>query len=172
VAKTIFLLRHAKSSWDAADAPDFDRPLAPRGREAAAAMAAYMRDRGYRPARVLCSPALRSRETWGLMALKLDPQVPTRYLKGLYLAPPSRLLDYLRRLPDNVDSVLVVGHNPGLQELAVALAADGEPKRVERLSRKFPTAALAVVRIDVGHWREVGPATGTLAAFVRPKDLG
>lgn len=169
MTKTILLLRHAKSSWSAADAADFDRPLAPRGRAAAPAMAALMRSRGWQPERVLCSAAARTRETWALMAPAFGGKVPVRYVKELYLAPPVRILRRLRRLPDTLGTVLVIGHNPGLQELAAGLSAMGDSRAIERLNRKFPTAALAVIASEAAHWRDLGPAT--LAAFIRPKDL-
>jgi len=169
VAKTILLLRHAKSSWAEPGASDADRPLAPRGRAAARTMAALIRDRGWRPDRVLCSAAVRTRETWALMAPLLGSDLPVRYLKDLYLAPPLRILDRLHRLPDTVGTVLAIGHNPGMQDLAVGLAAQGDPALIEQMARKFPTAALAVITTDAARWRDAGP--GTLAAFVRPKDL-
>lgn len=169
MTKKILLLRHAKSSWAEPGAADIARPLAPRGRAAAPAMAALIRDRAWRPDRVLCSTAVRTRETWALMAPVLGPDIAVRYLKDLYLAPPLRILDRLHRLPESVGTVMAIGHNPGLQDLAVGLAVDGDPALIERLSRKFPTAALAVIECGVARWRDV--AAGTLAAYVRPKDL-
>lgn len=168
--KSLYLLRHAKSSWIDPGIEDYDRPLAPRGRRAAARIADYMRRHDYRPDLVLCSAACRARETWTLMAESLDePRV--RYLKTLYLAPPSRLAAMVARLPPAAASVLIVGHNPGMEAFASSLAGTGETAHLKRLRAKFPTAALAVLRFDVAAWRSIEPVSGRLEAFIRPKDL-
>ncbi|MBM3485886.1 MAG: histidine phosphatase family protein [Alphaproteobacteria bacterium] len=168
--RTLYLLRHAKSSWIDPSVEDYERPLAPRGRRAAARIADYMHRHGFRPDLVLCSPARRARETWALMAERLD-EPSVRYLKTLYLAPPSRLATMVARLPPAAGSVLIVGHNPGMEAFASRLAGGGAPAHLKRLHAKFPTAALAVFRFDVAAWRSVEAASGRLADFVRPNDL-
>lgn len=169
--KTIYLLRHAKSSWKDKAAEDIDRPLNKRGRKAAAAMADYLTAQGIAPAQILCSPARRTRETLEQMEEKLNSAIPIRFEKGIYLAEAPTLLRRLRRLSDALPSVMVVGHNPGLERLALMLAGDGEPEARDRLAQKFPTGALAVLTAEAEHWRALEPGCGYLASFVRPKDL-
>ena len=162
--KRLFLLRHAKSSWDDADLADRDRPLAPRGRRAAGVMARHLRDEEISPSLVLCSPARRTRET--LEAV--DPSGEVRIEDELYGASEAELLERLRRVPEAIESVMLIGHNPAIQELALGLASRGE--RLEDVERKFPTGALATLTAP-GAWGELAPGSAELAAFVKPKEL-
>ncbi len=165
----LLLLRHAKSGWDDPGIADIHRPLSKRGRRAAPAMAAFMRSAGFLPRLVLCSAAARTRETWDLVAPVLGRPV-VHYRHAIYEAPADRLLRIVRALPD-CPCVLLVGHNPGLEDLASILAsADSDPTARERLDEKFPTAALAVLDLP-GRWLDAGPGTARLAALVRPRDL-
>ena len=123
--KRLFLLRHAKSSWDDADLADRDRPLAPRGRRAAGAIARHLRDEEISPSLVLCSPARRTRET--LEAV--DPSGDVRIEDELYGASEAELLERLRRVPEAIESVMLIGHNPAIQELALGLASRGAAPR-------------------------------------------
>src|SRR5262245_27489373 len=138
--KTLYLLRHAKSDRSDADAADFDRPLAPRGRRDAPLLAAYMQDQGYHPALILCSPARRTRETLDLMQAALGPKIPTKFDRKLYLAMAEGLLLRLREVADKVPSVLLVGHNPGLERLAALLAGRGDRDALARMREKYPTS--------------------------------
>jgi phosphohistidine phosphatase len=167
--KLLCLLRHAKSSWADDDLPDLERPLAPRGRRAAGRIAAYLADHGVEPALVLCSPALRTRQTLDLVRPALPGTTRVAVEDGLYGAPAADLLERLRRLPDDLDRVLLIGHNPGLQELAAGLAA--RPDR-ERLLGRFPTAALAIFALRQGGWPDLGRRPADLVALVTPRDLG
>jgi len=169
--KTIYLLRHAKSSWDDASLPDLQRPLAPRGRKAAPRMGTYMTRHGLVPDRVLCSAARRAVETWQALSLPLRDETPVEIREDLYHASPGTILDVVRELPAEVDSVLLIGHNPTFEELALVLAGSGEQKAMEDLERKYPTGAMAILDFPVQEWREVREGTGWLRAFVRPKDL-
>ena len=169
--RTLMLMRHAKSSWDRPDLADLDRPLAPRGHETAPLVARHIKQSRWRPDLVLCSPATRVRETWQLMAPVLGATVPCKTLRAIYPGAPSRLLETLRRAADDVATLMVIGHNPGLGHLAVSLCGSGPKQALERLRGKFPTAALAVIQFDVDRWNELVPGTGRLRAFVRPKDL-
>jgi len=172
--KRLLLLRHAKSDWSDPLLEDFDRPLASRGRVAAPRMGRYLASKIGAPDLVLCSDALRTRQTWSLVAAELAetaPARPVKFLRGLYLARPSRLLSSIRRAPDDVGSLLLVGHNPGMHDLACALVGDGKAKALGRLAGKFPTAALAEIHFDLAQWRALEPGTGRLKRFVRPKDL-
>jgi len=170
----LLLLRHAKSDWGK-DVDDHDRALAPRGRKAAPEVAHYMRKNDYLPDVVLCSTAQRTRETLDLLLAGWKKKPDIRYERGLYLADWPVLLANLKKAPANALSLLLVGHNPGMEQLGIALAAqpasDSERARLQRLTQKFPTAALAVFVFDIASWRDLKPGTGQLVDFVRPKDL-
>jgi len=171
--KELLLLRHAKSSWDDRLARDFDRPLNARGRAAAPMMGDYLAARGRAPDLVLCSSAARARETFALVAGRLRPTPPAIYKDGLYLASPERMLEIIRAAPAGDDRLLVVAHNPGLEELAFILAdpARGDASSLKRLRLKYPTAGLAHFACDWSDWREISPGAGALKAFVTPRDL-
>ncbi|HEX6142380.1 MAG TPA: histidine phosphatase family protein [Geminicoccaceae bacterium] len=168
---TLLLLRHAKSSWADPALDDHARPLAGRGRQAAARTGDWMRARQLRPDLVLCSTAARARETFDLLGPRLGASPPLRPLKSLYLAEPERLLQIVRRAPDDAGCLMLIGHNPGLQRFALLLVGEGRARDLRRMTRKFPTAALARISFPGRGWREIGPGTGTLEALVRPKDL-
>lgn len=169
--RTLYLLRHAKSSWADSSLTDLHRPLAPRGERAAPAMGRLMRDEGLIPDHVLCSTAERTRATWALVAPFLGEEIPVEYDRELYGASAGSLLRRIRDLPDDVDRVLVIGHNPGMEMLAAALASEGPAKDLRRMHRKFPTAALAVFTTDDGSWSDLATGGCRLDRFVRPKDL-
>jgi phosphohistidine phosphatase len=168
------LLRHAKSDWGK-DADDHDRPLSSRGRKAAPEIARYMRSRDYLPAAVLCSTSQRTRETLDLLLAAWREKPEIRYEKTVYLADWPVLLTNLKKAPPRTSPLLLVGHNPGIEQLAIALAA--QPKeaqerlRLQRLTQKFPTAALAVFDFEITSWRNLKPGVGHLIDFVRPKDI-
>lgn len=168
----LLLLRHAKSSWDDPDLEDFDRPLAARGIETAQAMGRAMAQRGWIPDKALVSKALRTRDTWRLLAPELQPARPQAvFSQALYEAAPETILAEIHGTPEDVSCLLVVGHNPGLEELARRLAGDGsEPKAVKALGEKFPTGALARFEIQDG-WPALGFGHAALTDFLRPKDL-
>jgi phosphohistidine phosphatase len=167
------LLRHAKSDWSK-NADDHDRPLSPRGRKAAPEVARYMQSREYLPETVLCSTALRTRETLDLLLAAWRKKPPVRYERLLYLADWPVLLDNLKKAP-RVSPLLLVGHNPGIEQLAIALAVQPEDARerarLQRLTQKFPTAALAVFDVEITSWRNLEPGSGQLVDYVRPKDI-
>jgi phosphohistidine phosphatase len=160
--RVLFLLRHAKSSWDDPSLSDHDRPLAPRGRRAARRIGRHLRDEGIAVSEVLCSSALRARQTLELV----QPSGEIRIERGLYGASADELLGRLRAVPEGVDAVMLIGHNPAIQDLAVGLA--GSPE--ELASTKFPTGALATLRL-LGGWSTLDWAQAELLAFVTPKAL-
>jgi phosphohistidine phosphatase len=166
--KRLYLLRHAKSSWKDADLADRERPLAGRGRRAAKAMSKHLRSAGVDPELVLCSPARRARETLERIEPVFGPRT-VRLEDSIYGAGVDELLAVLREVRNGVASVLLIGHNPGLQDLAVALARPSALR--DQLAVKFPTAALATLDFDTDAWTTLAPGTGTLTAFVRPRDL-
>lgn len=169
--KRIYLLRHAKSSWDDTDMDDFQRPLNPRGRKAARRMAAFLSERAIRPALVLCSAAARTRATYDILEPALQG-VPVSFEDGLYEAGRGDLLHRLQRLDGHLESVFLIGHNPGLEKLALTLCGGhGDHKGLERLESKYPTGALAILDTSVPHWPELDAGACVLTEFVRPKDL-
>ena len=167
--RRLLLLRHAKSSWSDPDLPDRERPLAARGRRAAAALGARLAQRRLPIERVLCSPAQRTRETLALLAL--DPAIPVSSAETLYLASARTLLALLRRLPPRVQSVLVIGHDPGLEQLALSLAERGRQQALERLAEGFVTGALAELRVPEAGWQALESGSAYLERFTRPRDL-
>ncbi len=169
--KTLLLLRHAKSSWDDPGLRDFDRPLANRGRRAAPAMGAYMASQGLVPELVLCSTARRAQETWALVGTMFDPKPQVVETDLLYGAGPGRMLEEVRLNGRTADSVMIVAHNPGTEDLALALAGSGPDRELARMQTKFPTCSLAVIDLDVASWDDASPGKGILRRFVRPKDL-
>lgn len=166
-AKRLFLLRHAKSSWDDPGLDDHDRPLAPRGLRASALIADHVRQSGIRPDLVLSSSARRTRETLDRVRPSLGP-AEVLIERDLYGASSEHLLQRLRTVPDEIESVMLVGHQPAIQELALRLAAEGPD--LEALKAKFPTAALATITFD-GDWSELGQRGAELTAYVKPKQL-
>jgi phosphohistidine phosphatase len=169
--KVLYLLRHAKSSWDDPGLSDHERPLAPRGRRAAARIAEHLKREGIRPALVLCSSSRRTRQTLEPVAAAV-PDVPVKVEADLYGAGEGTLLRCVKRLPDAADSVLVLGHNPGLHDLALTLAEGGDGEALARLRAKMPTAALATLAAPVTRWRDLRPGGAELVAFVVPRELG
>ena len=170
---TLTLLRHAKSSWDEPGLDDYDRPLAKRGRKAAPQMGAALAKMGLRPDLVLCSGAARARATLDLVLEKLGAPVPqVVYDDALYMAAPDALLARLNRVgPGAPRHVMLVGHNPGLEELALLLAGSGARDDTARMSEKFPTAAVAVIGFNAESWAGIEPGAGRLEHFLTPRQL-
>jgi phosphohistidine phosphatase len=168
--KRLWLLRHAKSSWDDPDLPDRLRPLAPRGIRATRAMARHLRAAGVAPDLVLCSPARRAVQTWEGVAAGVPPDTAVETGETIYHADGDELLARLREVPSGIGSVLLVGHNPALQDLAVDLVGSGDPRVRERLVTKFPTGALATLDVP-GEWHDLTSGAASLLAFVVPREL-
>lgn len=165
----LVLLRHAKSSWSDNSLSDHERPLSPRGRRAAPAMATILRRDVPMPELVYCSDAVRTRQTLDLLDLEA---VPTTIERRLYLADARELVALLRETPDSVRSVLVIGHNPGLHDLAVGLAGEASDAGALRgLRAKLPTAGLVELVFDAPDWGALAPGAARLVRFVCPKDL-
>jgi len=167
----LFVLRHAKSSWNNSSLSDHDRPLAPRGERAAEALAAHVAAIAPPPALVLCSTARRAQDTLGPVRGKLPERTGVSIEAELYGASAPELLDRLRQVPDDVESVMLVGHNPGLEDLVKGLGRDGDPDLIARVQRKFPTGALATLSLS-GPWKSLEWGTATLETFVVPAELG
>lgn len=193
--KTLYLLRHAKSDGTDWTGQDFERPLNERGELACTTMAAHLREHGILPGVVLCSTAVRARATLTGIAAELDwpgadDRPPFDFRDEIYLASETELLAQVRGLEDGIASAMVIGHNPGIEVLAISLARRGVRGKVrgrtggqaggkagddrdafEALERKFPTAALATLTFDLDRWRDLGPGEGRLAGFVKPSTL-
>lgn len=160
--KTLYLLRHAKSDWKDPELQDFDRPLNNRGREAAPLIGRYVRKRKLRVDLLLSSPATRARQTAALVkeAAKLSTEL--LYDERIYEATAATLLEVVTQTAETADTLLLVGHNPGLEELLTLLTGE---------TRSMRTASLACVAFDLEKWSKVRERTGRLEWLVRPNDL-
>lgn len=169
--RRLMLLRHAKSDWSAAGIADHDRPLSRRGRETAPRIGTYMVRHGLVPDRVLCSTARRARDTWEEIAAEFAQQPPTTYDDRLYNAAPEAIIGLIAASKNSVRTLLLVGHNPGLQDLAGMLIASGDLDHRERLREKLPTAGLVVIDFALDDWARLHPQAGRLERFVAPRWL-
>ena len=167
--KRLYLLRHAKSSWKYGSLADRERPLAGRGRRAAKAVARYLEEERIRPDLVLCSPARRTRETLERVQGAFGDRVEARLDEALYGASEPKLLACLKVLPREVGSAMLIGHNPGLRELALSLASEGA--RLACLREKYPTGAIATIDLPAERWSAIERGSGELVAYIRPTDL-
>ncbi|AWM26798.1 SixA phosphatase family protein [Sinorhizobium fredii] len=168
--RRLMLLRHAKSAWPEGVA-DHRRPLAGRGRKAAPAIGTFMARRGLIPDLALVSTARRAQETWELVAEALPHKVAARDAVGIYEVAATAIIDVIRKVEPSVEKLLLVGHNPGMAELALLLAGGGDAVALERLKEKFPTAGLAVMDFTIEQWSEIAPGAGRLVQFVTPRLL-
>lgn len=173
---TLFLLRHAKSSWSDAGLSDFDRPLAPRGEKAAPKIGAFMARAGFEPEVVLCSSAQRTRETLALILPHLGGEAEVRLTRAVYEADDETALmaqlAALDRETPTPGRVLLIGHNPAMQDLALHLTGQGAEADRTALAEKFPTAALAVLTFDgASGWSGLTEGSGLLTHYIRPKAL-
>jgi len=167
---TLSLFRHAKSSWTESGLRDFERPLAPRGKQAAPKMGAFMESQGLVPDLVLCSPAARAMQTLEHALPELGERPEIRYEEGLYHAGPRQMLQLLNDVDTGVGHVMLIGHNPGMHGLALGLVGSGEEDEIQALRQKFPTAGLALIDFEAD-WPQVAPGHGTLRLFMVPRRL-
>jgi phosphohistidine phosphatase len=167
--KILYVLRHAKSDWGDSSLEDFDRPLNPRGRKAAKAVGKELRKRKIKPDLVLASPAVRARQTIERVQDAYGGEFNIEDEPSIYGSERETLVDLIKSAPDDVHRLLIVGHNPGLQDLVVKLSRPGE--LLDEAAEKFPTATLAEIRFDTKSWGEVAPQQGILECLVRPRDL-
>ena len=168
--RRLLLLRHAKSDW-----PDgFEdalRPLTERGRRNAPEMAKAVVRAGIIPDFALVSTAVRTRQTWDLFAPQLGKEIPMREESGLYGASDRTLLDLPRSIPDEVNTLLVVWHAPGIERLARSFAKSGDADAIRRVEVKYPTCGLAVIELPINRWKEISPPAGRLEMFLTPSSL-
>ncbi len=179
VDRELVLFRHAKSAWP--NVPDHQRPLARRGRRDAPVMGRWLRGAGHVPDQVLCSTARRARQTWQLAQDGLGATPPVSFDDDLYLGSAVQLLDLIRGAPPVARTLLIVGHDPAVPELALMLAATApagdaggsgaaQAAAFDRMRAKFPTAAIAVLQFG-GNWDQLAPGSARLTSFVTPRDL-
>ena len=159
--KTLFILRHAKSSWADAELADFDRPLNGRGEKAAAFMGGFVRAKEFEPQIILSSPAVRATTTAELVKKASRLTAEIKLDERIYEAHPHQLRQIVSEISDDIDQAMLVGHNPGLEGLVRYLTGRMEP---------MPTAALAVIDLDVKGWDMVDNDRGELRAIFRPKE--
>jgi phosphohistidine phosphatase len=167
--KILTLLRHAKSAWDDPVARDFDRPLNQRGRRAAQTIGREMRAQGLAFDQVIASPATRVVETLQDVEQGYGRRLEPSFDKRIYLASTDLLLDVIHGADDGAERLLIVGHNPGLEKLALLLSQRGELRA--QIAVKYPTATLAEIQLPVERWEEVAEGIGTITRFIRPRDL-
>lgn len=170
MTRSLYVMRHAKSSWKDPGLSDFERPLNRRGERDARRMAHRLARTRPLPELVLCSAAARAVQTYEPIAKVFGSSVEVRIEDGLYGASGSALLTRLRELPHEVESVLLIGHNPGVQDLLIELASDGDPARLDAVRTGFPTCAVATLRVK-GRWYELGPSTASVEDLVTPSTL-
>jgi phosphohistidine phosphatase len=168
--RTLHLLRHAKSSWDDPAVPDAERPLAPRGRKAVAALLQHLAALELSADLVLVSPARRARATWDGVAAGVGGPPTVREEPRIYEATLDDLLAIVRAVPDSVSSLLLVGHNPGFEQLATTLTGTGDDSALASLRAGYPTGGFASLTFAES-WNRVRTGGGHLIRFVRPREL-
>lgn len=170
--KKLTLLRHAKSGWDDPVSRDFDRPLNARGKRASEVIGRWLRGEHLGFDLIIGSPAVRVIETLEHVAIGYGETMAPKWDKRIYLASAASLLDVIHEVPDEVERVMLVGHNPGLEDLVLMLVPDqvGDDVR-DAVEEKYPTASLAEISFDVDRWSAVAAGRGTLTYFKRPRDL-
>lgn len=161
--KRLYILRHAKSSWDDASLADFDRPLNDRGLESAPFMGRLMKERGLIPETVVSSPANRARSTAKLASEAAGTRSAILFDERIYEASPQTLADVLSEVDGKIDSAMIVGHNPGMEGLIRFLTGE---------TAAMPTAALAIIDLEIDNWSDIGHGTGKLIEVLRPKEVG
>lgn len=170
--KRLILLRHAKSSWDDPVKRDFDRPLNAKGERAAKLMGEHMQEIGMTFDAVIASPAVRVAETLDSVAAGYGEPIEAEWDRRAYLASNMTLLDIVHEASDEYDSIILSGHNSGLEDLVLLLVPDTKGDKARALvEEKFPTCALAEMEFPVDSWEDIAPGTGTLLRYVRPRDL-
>jgi len=162
VPQTLYLLRHAKSSWKDDSLRDFDRPLKGRGRDAAKQIGKRLADEKPRPVLVVCSPAVRTRETADIVLKQAHLKVDLTFDERIYEASLRDLLQVVADIPDDKQAAMMIGHNPGFEELVAFLSGE---------HRRMPTCGLAKIRLEVASWKEIRAGEGTLEWFISPKEL-
>lgn len=171
--KRLTLLRHAKSGWDDPAARDFDRSVNDRGKRAAKLIGEHARGQGLKFDKIVASPAVRVVDTLDVFQAAMgNENLEPKWDRRIYLASSATLIDVLRDMPDAANDILMVGHNPGLEDLILELVPDSKDEPLRAIpEEKFPTASLAVMEIDIDKWADLDVRTAHLAYVIRPRDL-
>jgi phosphohistidine phosphatase len=170
--KTVLLLRHAKSDWSGTGLSDRERPLSPRGLKAAPRMGAYIARSGHAPDLVICSPARRAQQTCALAVAELPSSPSLATSEAFYdFSGEEAYLDAIQSAPENINKVMLVGHNPTMYHLADMLVGSGDADLRAELAEKYPSAALAIITFEVENWRAIAPGQGNLLDFTKPKEI-
>ena len=169
--RQLYLMRHAKSSWDNPKMSDFERPLNPRGKRASKFMGTFMFENNMSPDLVLCSAAQRTKETFERLMPQLDKKPEVKFLKILYEGAVSDYLNEITSKGTKHQSMLVIGHSPIIQLLAINLIKNTECKDYSRVAHHFPTAALANIKLNIKSWSELELRSGTLLGYYLPREL-
>jgi phosphohistidine phosphatase len=165
--RRLLLLRHAKSDWpDGVD--DAMRPLADRGRDDAPEMGRALAKLSLVPDFAMVSAALRTRQTWDLASAQFGRNIPARFEEDLYAASEKTILEFVRTAPAEAETLMVLGHNPGLERLARSFAKSGDTDAIRRVEKKYPTCGLAVIELPINEWKKAAPPAGRLEAFLTP----
>lgn len=167
----LYLLRHAKSSWANPSLADFDRPLNKRGKKDLPNIANYLIEKNHQPDRILCSSAQRTRETLAGILPGLTRDASIQLLSNLYEGNAPDYLILLRQYALGSKDLMIIGHNTGMEEIALKLLGNGEPDLVAQIQTKFPTGALAVLTFPFDDWNDVTTQTGYLTDFAQPRNL-
>ena len=160
--RILYLLRHAKSSWNDATLRDFDRPLKKRGREAAKRIGERLAEESLSKLLVICSPAVRTRETAAIVLKSANLQVAPRFDDRIYEASLRELVQIVSEIPDDAEVAIMIGHNPGFEELLAFLTGE---------HRRMPTCALGKIKFEDVSWKDVRAGEGSLEWFIAPKEL-
>lgn len=169
--KTLYILRHAKAETGLAHQDDHSRKLVERGVEAAQIVGAYMFRQGIKPAKVLCSDAVRTHQTWSQIEGIYPSPLNVEFSRKVYLSSANEMVNLLSLLPGTIPSVLLIGHNPGVHQLCLKLAKDGDEDLIDLMHLKFPTCALASISLGDIAWSDLAQARGLLTDYVTPKML-
>ncbi len=167
--RTLYLLRHAKSDWTTESSADFDRPLSKRGFSAAPRMGKFMAESKFIPDRILCSDAVRTRQTLNALLPHFGDGLNIEITGRIYSGGALEYFHLLRNQDDIAKSILLIGHNPSIQELALALCGSGDPAIRQQLATKYPTAGLCVIRFEIKNWNDIGEGLGQLVLFTTPR---
>ncbi len=169
--KRLSLLRHAKSSWDDPVERDFDRPLNERGHRAAQRMGQWFAEEGLSFDQILASPALRIRQTIEGLEAGLGGHIGCQWDKRIYMASAAMLFDLVQETDDAIDHLLLIGHNPGIEDLCLGASEGHDNQHRAAIAEKYPTAAFATLDFASGHWKHSGEGSAIVTCFMRPRDL-
>jgi len=171
MAKTLYILRHAKSVQNADTDDDHERPINKRGEKSCVTMGNYIKEQNLVPEQILCSTALRAKQTINNIMQTVGIDTPIEYKKSLYMAMPLEVLEEVKEVGDETNKLMIVFHNPGAHKLALSLIGDGVPRYIQHINSEYPTCALAAITFDISSWKDISKNSGHLDDFVTPKIL-